>query len=496
MLGRALLLIGILATSIPGARAQEELRAVITGPLDIPLGRTIVLDASASIITGDHPEYRWYIGKGRDPISRSIEMVYTPEREGKLTFRLAIKATIDGKLFTAEQTHTVTVFTRKVVLIADATVPQDKLQLHEEFASDHGTLLRILQPQTPTLPLRTAEELASFLDGQKEALSGAESIVLWTEGLTGLHALMRLAQSTPETLANIQKQSIILITGRGISTLARTARGPFSILKPERILITRKEAINPLLSAKDIAAFLGELQQRDIDALILDASTVGLRPWNVLSTLVNYMLTHGVPSETVLLLLMLPIIATILAFLKQVVGITTFGLYTPSIVALSFLALGWQIGLLFFLFVLATGYATRECMRRWRLLYIPKVAIVLTVVSLTLLLLLAIGAFFRITPSRGTVFILLIMSTLAEGFLNLKTEEGWRSALFGIGETIFAALLCVFLIQWPPFQSLILAFPELLLTTLLINAFLGKWTGLRLVEYFRFREVVAHLQEE
>jgi hypothetical protein len=222
-----------------------------------------------------------------------------------------------------------------------------------------------------------------------------------------------------------------------------------------------------------------------------------IRPWNMLSWFVNTMLARGVPSQTVILLLVLPVIAMILAFLKQVIGITTLGLYTPSVIALSFLALGWPLGLLFLLLIISTGYATRALVKKLRLLYIPKVAIVLTVVSLTLLILMGIGVFFfNFTFTRETIFILLIMSTLAESFLELKTEQGMMQALTGVGETILAALVCVFIVQWNVFQSIILAYPELILLTIVADVLLGKWTGLRLVEYFRFREVFKHMQEE
>ena len=69
-------------------------------------------------------------------------------------------------------------------------------------------------------------------------------------------------------------------------------------------------------------------------------------------------------------------------------------------------------------------------------------------------------------------------------------------AVMAIGETVLAALVCVFIIQWPLFQSVILAYPELILLTFIVNIILGRWTGLRLVEYFRFREVFKHMQEE
>ncbi|MDA0376288.1 MAG: hypothetical protein O3A80_03195 [bacterium] len=496
------LLLSILLLAIPftsfsqEAPPTEPLEAVITGPDEVPVGRTIVLDASASHGLGNSTQYTWYRGESTVPISRSVEAVFTPDQPGVVTMRLSISTMINGERETVESSRSITVYDRKIVLIADSSIPTDKLNLHLVAAAEAGVYLRLLQPEDAAIPLGIEESIFAMLSEESATLNGAEAIVLWTEGVKGLQALMRGVEGNPDRYEAIHNQTIVLITDRGLGTLARTAGGPFTVIQPHQILVTRKEALNPLMSAKDIPSFVLELTQRDIDFLTVDKSTTGIRPWNVLSSLVNSMLTHGVSSQTVILLLMLPLIATILAFFKQVIGITTFGLYTPSILALSFLALGWELGLMFLLFILITGYATRKMMKRWRLLYIPKVAIILTMVSLTLLVLLGIGAYQDITLSGDTIFVLLIMSTLAESFLNIKAEEGWKAAIFGVGETIMAALFCVFIVQISYLQSLILAYPELILITIVINIFLGKWTGLRLVEYFRFQEVFKHLQEE
>lgn len=476
---------------------SEAVQAVITGPDDIAVGRTIILDASSSSVSGEKTEYRWFIEEPRQTISRSVEAIYTPEKPGTLVFHLVVRTvSLSGQVTESEATHTVVVYNRKMVLLADNSVSADKLALHAKAANEAGTYLRIVTPTAGNAGLQTGDALEAALAEQRQALSNAETIVVWTEGISGLQALIQAVQADPERANAMKNQNIVVMSNRSLGTLARTARGPYSVLQPQRMVLTRSEAMNPLLLSENFDAFLATLGQRDIEVLSVTAENVFLRPWDALSTLVNYMLTHGVSSQTVLLLLMLPLIATILAFFKQIIGITTLGLYTPSIIALSFLALGWWIGLLFLLFILATGYFTRSVMRRWRMLYIPKVAIILTVVSFTLLLLLGIGTLFGITFSRDTVFILLIMSSLAENFLNMKTEQGFRSAFVGIGETVLAALLCVFIVQWPLLQSFVLAYPEVVLVTIVINAMLGRWTGLRLLEYFRFREVFTHLQEE
>jgi hypothetical protein len=473
----------------------SSVEAVITGPDDVAVGRTLVLDASGSRGIGEETQYRWYVEGVSFPVSRTVEMVYTPERAGSVAIRLEITTEIDGEALTAEAERLITVYERKIVLLADTSVSPEKIAVHQRTAEEANVYLRVIRPDMQTLPVSAEDAMVAAITNESAAFTGANGVLIWTEGILGLQALMRARETDPEAITT-ENQTVVVVTDRSLDTAARTMRGPFSVLHPERIVVTRKEAINPLISAADSDAFIVDLEQRDIDFSIVDEQSVAVRPWNLLSSLVNYMLSHGVSSQILILLLTLPIIATIIAFLKQVIGITTFGLYTPSIVALSFLALGWRVGLVFLLFILITGYGTRTLLRRWRILYVPKVAIILTVVSFTLLLLLGLSATFDITFTRDTIFVLLIMSTLAESFLNVQREEGLRSAILGVGETILASLLCVFIVSWAALQSFVLAYPEVVLLTIVIDALLGRFTGLRLVEYFRFREVFKHLQEE
>jgi hypothetical protein len=47
-----------------------------------------------------------------------------------------------------------------------------------------------------------------------------------------------------------------------------------------------------------------------------------------MSYFVNVLINNGIPDNTIALLLLLPVIATVVAFMRQVIGITTFGIYT------------------------------------------------------------------------------------------------------------------------------------------------------------------------
>ena len=503
------LLLGILAAIFcPGtsAFAQQDqpapgprLEAVIISPDDVAVGRRIILDASASRLVGNNVQYFWYVNGQQDPISKTVDAIFTPEGPGTIAFKLTIRTVVDGQPREASVARVVTVYKRKIVLVADGHVTPDQLAALQRSAASGSVYLRVLRAPVPATDRTGEDRLSSLLSEQSAALFDAETIVLWTDGVPapGLQALLKAEQSDPKYPGSMEQQTLVLITDLSLSSVGRIAQGPLSVLKPRKLLVTRPSTLPLLLAAPDADGYVRMVKQAEqAEPLILDASTVEISPWFFLTLLINEMLTLGVSSQTVLLLLVLPVIATILSFLRQVVGMSTFGLFTPSIIALSFLVLGWWIGVLFLLFILATGYLSRSMMRRWHILYIPKMAIILGIGSILLLLLVAIATAFGVLLSHDTVFVLLIMSTLVESFLNVKSEQGLRSALLAIGQTVLAALLCVLLVQWSPFRLLILAYPEIILLTILVNILIGRWTGLRITEYFRFRELFKHLREE
>lgn len=473
--------------------APRELRAVITGPTEIGQGKTVVLDASLSSADADTVSYLWT--RDGQVISTAEEALMTLDRPGKYTITLRVRDRLDGAEREAEVTEEITVYKRKLLLVAGPNVDPDKLDLHRVSGGEQDVFVDVLHAEALTIPLGTEDVMTKMIAENTDRLRGAEAIILWADGATAMNALSRALQQDEESMSLISAQTIVLITDGGLQQISRVIQGPFSVLDPEKIVVTRKEAINPLIEVDNVEEFLGEIEKRDIDFSVVDEATFAIRPWNVLSTLVSYMVTKGVSSEMIILLLMLPVILTIITFLKQVVGVTTFGLYTPAVITLSLVALGWQIGLSLLAIILFVGYLTRASMKRYRLLYFPKIATILTVISLVLLVVLAIAASFGITLAPDTIFILLIMATLSEEFMSVKEEMGLRNALMAVGETVLVALLCFSIVQWGVLKSLIIAYPEIVVLTIVVNVFLGKWTGLRLSEVVRFKEIFKYLEE-
>lgn len=193
---------------------------------------------------------------------------------------------------------------------------------------------------------------------------------------------------------------------------------------------------------------------------------------------------------------MFPVVATTIAFLRQVIGIKAFGIYTPLIITFAFLATGLKYGIMIFLLVLAAGTIARILIRRLRLLYLPRMAIVLTIVAGVIFTLFwANERFGNNELALISIFPILIIITLVEKFVAAQIDKGFNTAVILSAETLALSTIAYFIASWAWLQSLLLHQPAWILITLAINFALGRWTGLRLTEYFKYREVLRHVED-
>lgn len=205
----------------------------------------------------------------------------------------------------------------------------------------------------------------------------------------------------------------------------------------------------------------------------------------------NFMINNGTPKETIVLLLMLPIIATFIVATRQIIGIKAFGIYTPLIITFAFFDMGIKYGLVIFMVVLLAGTVVRYFVKHFRLLYLPRMGIVLTVTAIAILVLLFEGVLSRRTVFiNSSIFSILIMITLAEKFIAAQIEKGLKTAVVLSLETLIISVMGYYILKWPQLQNFIFVYPQTILLTLAINVFLGRWNGLRLNEYFRFKDLL------
>jgi len=189
-------------------------------------------------------------------------------------------------------------------------------------------------------------------------------------------------------------------------------------------------------------------------------------------------------------LLVVPLGALLLALLRNVVGIPTFGTFLPVLLALALRESALFPGLGMLGFVIVLGFLSRLLMDRRHLLLVPRLCIILCVVVLTVggLSLVGQGVEAR-TLFAGVLLPIVILTMLIERFSIMTAEEGLRAATVRLTWSAFVAVAI-----YPLFHSRIAAhlffgFPELILVIMGILVWLGAYTGYRLTELVRFRSL-------
>jgi hypothetical protein len=191
------------------------------------------------------------------------------------------------------------------------------------------------------------------------------------------------------------------------------------------------------------------------------------------------------------IMLLVPIGTLLLVLLRNVVGIKTFGTFMPVLIGLSFRETGLLKGIFLFTLLVALGLAVRFYLERLKLLVVPRLAAVLIVVVIFMALLSILTH--RLGGHTGlsvALFPMVILTMIIERMSIVWEERGPAEALSsGLG-SIVTATLAFLLMNVELVGYLVFVFPELLLVVLAATILLGRYTGYRLTDLYRFRELV------
>lgn len=190
-------------------------------------------------------------------------------------------------------------------------------------------------------------------------------------------------------------------------------------------------------------------------------------------------------------LLMVPVGAFLIVFLRNVIGIKSFGTFMPILIALAFRETELIWGILLFCMLVALGLVIRFYLEYLQLLLVPRLAAVLIIVILLMAVVSMVSH--KLGFDRGlsiALFPMVILAMTIERMSLVWEEFGPGEALRqGFGSLVVASLGYLAMNN-RLLGHLAFVFPELLLAVLAATLLLGRYTGYRLTELWRFRGTI------
>ena len=188
-------------------------------------------------------------------------------------------------------------------------------------------------------------------------------------------------------------------------------------------------------------------------------------------------------------ILVVPLGVMVLVVLRNLIGVVMFGTFMPVLIALSFRETTLLWGLFLFTIVVGAGLLVRVYLEYLKLLVVPRLACVLIVVIILMTFLSVLTH--KLGVDRGlsvALFPLVIITMTIERMSIVWDENGPATALKqGLG-SLMAASLCHFVMTISFLEHLFFVYPEILIVLLAVSILLGRYSGYRLMELWRFRE--------
>ena len=444
-----------------------------------------------STVDAEFIEYVWDFGDASTPV-RGNPVSYKYPLPGSYSATLTIISPTE----TSEDTRIITVNTKALFLIRGEN--RDPIEVTNVLnrAKRHDFLVHEIIIDEDGNDFVIEDRLINALLDTMDELQESSLLIGWTGNSNEVNALVRLGTQLGSEL--FSNKEIVIASSR-ISLTSRRTQPVVDVLTPKSVVVIAPTLIETAIKGAAEGTLAESIQSEGEDFVLLgnysrrNFGTVTF--YNFLSHFINTLVNRGVPVNTILLLLMLPIVATIISFTRQVIGVKSFGVYIPTILALTFVAIGLQAGLLIIFLIVAIGTLVRFVVKRLRLLYLPRMALVITMVSLIMLLVFFLSDILApLALVSISIFPILILIMLVEEFIRVQIEEGTRPAFILTFETIVLSMISYFIVNNHTVRDVLLSYPEIIFLTIIMNIILGKWTGLRLWEYYRFREILQAMK--
>jgi hypothetical protein len=230
------------------------------------------------------------------------------------------------------------------------------------------------------------------------------------------------------------------------------------------------------------------LNQAEVAAMMVPASTF----WSSISL---YRLPLAA-QHSLKLLLLFPLGALVLSIMRNVVGLTTFGTFLPLLLAFALRGSGFLRGLTLIGGVIAIAIVSRIVLERLRLLIVPRLSVLLSILVLLITGLAIIGGTFGIRDFfAGLLFPIVIMTMLVERASVTLVEEGSREALRVTAYTIVIAALIYPVLTSEMLGDFVFGFPEVIFAVMGVLVLIGGYTGYRLMELTRFASLAHDVED-
>ena len=176
-------------------------------------------------------------------------------------------------------------------------------------------------------------------------------------------------------------------------------------------------------------------------------------------------------------LLLLPLGALITVLFRQLVGIHSYGVFTPTLVALAFVYANFLTTLVIFIVVILLAVGGRSLLPN-TITRVPRLSIIFTLIAIILTMSVSVLSYFQLDQNGGIVLLpVIILTSLVDRIYKSIDNYGLKIAINRLIWTFLIAFICLPVIQSETLSQLLLQYPEIHFSTLALILMISLYKG-------------------
>ncbi|OIP57730.1 MAG: hypothetical protein COX79_04685 [Candidatus Levybacteria bacterium CG_4_10_14_0_2_um_filter_36_16] len=302
---------------------------------------------------------------------------------------------------------------------------------------------------------------------------------------------------------NIQKIVVIFFVTLFFATFLNSEayaqmQNPFVDLIPQEIATQNAQTASTSaefsdIKKSDVTKPEGETEKKEVFTLFNRRPEKNPNFINFIAYSVQFAVRTGVPANTVLLILLMPLLATIIVFFRHVVGLPSLDMLVPIALSITLLATGIGPGIVLLAIIVIASTLARLILKKVRIMQLPKLALSVLIVAISVFAFLTLSTAAGLLNVSGiSIFPILLLIILSERIISLQLERTINETFSITAVTLSLGIVGYFLLSSDILRKIVLLYPEVILILIPINVIIGRYFGLRVTEYFRFSKTLKH----
>jgi len=239
-----------------------------------------------------------------------------------------------------------------------------------------------------------------------------------------------------------------------------------------------------------------DVEKNEIQILLAKRPVENPSLFNFIAYWVQKAIALGIPTNTIILIFLIPIIATLITFVRVVIGLPSLEMLVPIVLSFAFVAVGITAGLIILGAVVFASFMSRTLLKKIPIMHFPKRSLSHFFLAVSVFIALTIAIMFDLESIRNlSIFPILILTLLGDSIVSVQLRKTFSETVLITTVTIGLGLIGYALATSMFVRDLIILWPEVILLTIPINFILGRYFGLRLSEVFRFRTLESYVSE-